>query len=502
MKSICFISVVLWSSMLSITVAQEDILMLKDGRIFDGLKLEAAEGGYVVHYEHGDILVPSELIEEVLWLSRPPAADGTKSNNKLEKELQKAAVQRRKQLADIEAHSEWKDRYKIKTKYFNFEHTMPPFVFEGYKVQMEAYFAAFCKEWKVRPQKGYAENPKETRLLVCFYDNKQLFHQVSGARRGVLGYFRFVKPLELDIYYDRLDPDLSREVMFHEANHYLQKLVNMKFSYPHWPGEALAEFYGASEWDPVKKKLTSGLILEGRLTEVQADITKGDWMTIARMLTEDMYEHYTWGWTFVHFLMNTPEYEKKFRKFYLGLANDKNVKRQRMGIDNLTTVEMRNVFGVFKQYMGIKDDEQVRELEREWHSYIESELHVTSSHGKEKAAKNAARSNRPIRARRLYTEAVEAGDASALSYHNLAKLILSRSWSTDESQKQLWKLSEGYWMKAIELSPMTSEFYFDYGKEMVEHADQKEGARLQLLAADIDPKMKRKLSSLDDIIDF
>jgi hypothetical protein len=33
----------------------------------------------------------------------------------------------------------------------------------------------------------------------------------------------------------------------------------------------LAEYYGASHWDPVAKKFETGLIQEGRLCEIQTD---------------------------------------------------------------------------------------------------------------------------------------------------------------------------------------------------------------------------------------
>ncbi|MFK5956906.1 MAG: hypothetical protein QM477_10730 [Planctomycetota bacterium] len=504
----------------SAAVAQQDILMLKDGQIFDGLNLEAVEDGFIAHYPHGEVTVPMDLIQDVLLVGKeavPYEAKNEEERQKLEDglvpfegkwvsarkreiTLQKRVADRRAMIDDIDAHSEWRSRYKVKTKYFNFEHTIPPYVFDSYAAQMEAYFAAFCKEWKVKPSKGYALDPKDTRLLVCFYSDEELFHQVSGARRGVLGYFRFVKPLELDIYYDRLDPSLSREVMFHEANHYLQKLVNVEFSYPHWPGEALAEYYGASEWDPVKKKLTSGLILEGRLTEVQTDIAKDEWMSLEKMLSERMYQHYTWGWTFVHFLMNDKRYEKKFRKFYVGLANDKKVKRDSMGVDNLKTVPQEEVLEVFMRFMKIKDHEQLLELEREWYAYIETELKVTSSHGKEKAAKNAERYDRPIRARRLYTEAIETGEASALAYHHFAKLLVSQARRGKGDKAEQWALAEKHWKTAISISPMTGEFYYAYGEAMRRFGDKEEGSRLMFLAGDIDPENRRKLDSLEDII--
>jgi tetratricopeptide (TPR) repeat protein len=501
------------------TFAQEDILLLKDGRIFDQLNIERTADGILVHYKTADIAVPLVFIEDVLLFGEEHAPfeptteeERTRVEEGLipfegkwvkpqvrDQAIQKRVATQRALVEEIDAHSVWRNRYQVKTKYFNFEHTIPPFVFDHYRELMEAYFGEFCKEWKVKPQKGYAADLKETRLLVCFYNDRELFHQVSGAGSSVLGYFRYVKPLELDIYYDRLDPQLTAEVMFHEANHYLQKLINVEFSYPHWPGEALAEYYGASQWDPVAKKLHSGLVLEGRLTEVNTDIAKGEWMSLDKMLSTEMYQHYTWGWTFVHFLMNDSRYEKKFRKFYTGLANDKKVSRVAVGVDNLKTVRQEDVKAVLLDYLDVDTEEEFLQLESDWHAYVREELKVTSTHGLEKAAENANRYNRPIRAKRLYEEAIAAGGASALAYHRFAELLANGSLPSKDSEEN-WIAAQKHWATAIEMSPMTGEYYFALGMALRDHGQRDEGMRLMQIAAEIDPSNRQTRQSLEDVI--
>jgi len=495
--------------------AQQDILILKDGRAFDNARMEVAAGGYKLTFEHGGVFVPDDLIEgayladggaqeyqpqneserEKLARGLVPFRGKWMNEGKRKKELDKFIKQMRAEIADMDAHKEWRDRYKVKTKYFNFEHTLPPHVFARYSRTMEAYFAAFCKEWKVKPQKGYADNPKETRLKVCFYRDEGDFHQVSGANSNVLGYFRFVKPLELDIYYDRLSDEDSTEVMFHEANHYLQKLINVKFSYPHFPGESLAEYYGASHWNDETESLETGLILEGRLTEVQTEMAKGIMMDIEELITtERMYQHYTWGWTLVHFLMSDKRYAKKFKKFYVGLAHDKKVPRKKMGIDGLSTLSQEDVLPVFMRYLGIKNMEELQELEAEWHEYVKHELEVTSSHGLEKAAENALRYNRKLRAKRLYQEAIDTGEASALAYHRYADFLVNGGAdSSDVSGDEI----EGLWRKAIELDPLTGRFYAALGWYLQEHNQIEEGQRLMRLAVDIEPDDREVAKTLE-----
>jgi hypothetical protein len=87
---------------------------------------------------------------------------------------------------------------------------------------METYYSVFTKQF------GVARPPKE-KLKVCFYHDYETFLEVSGAPYGVLAYYRFVQPRELNFYYDRLRPDETTAIMFHEAQHYLSHLLDLKF---------------------------------------------------------------------------------------------------------------------------------------------------------------------------------------------------------------------------------------------------------------------------------
>lgn len=87
-----------------------------------------------------------------------------------------------------------------------------------------------------------------------------------------MGFFRFIEPCELNIFYDRLDPRATEAVLFHELGHYLQKLIDIDFAYPHWPGEALSEYYGGSTWNAEEQEVTVGQILPSRVQAVLFDI--------------------------------------------------------------------------------------------------------------------------------------------------------------------------------------------------------------------------------------
>jgi tetratricopeptide (TPR) repeat protein len=456
---------------LGLPAAAGDILCLKDGRVVEGPKMERKENGIELSYEHGKILIPNEMILDAVLdadAARAPATDEEKemsskgmvhfegkwiSAKQRDELLQKRLAARHKELEQIAARKEWRNRGQQDTAHFHFEYTVPDPIFEGYRDLMEAYYSEFARTWKLKSP------GKDDRLNVSFHGDEPTFHQVSGVGYGVLGYFRFVKPWDLNIFYERMDPNFTTEVMFHEANHYLQKLIELDFGVPHFPGESLAEYYGASHWDPEKKKLTTGLILEGRLCEVQEDIVKGDFEPLDELVrTEGDYKHYTWGWSLVYFLMNDARYQPKFQKFVFTLARGKGVKREPMGIANLNTVKGEEVFRVFREELGLKDATAVRALEKEWYAYVQ-QLQPATLEGLEKAGMSAAGNGRPIRAKRMLKDAIAKGSRNPLVHARYAELL-----GADAGQRLA---AIEAWKKALEIDPLNGKFYASLGHTML-----------------------------------
>ncbi|MFQ5748519.1 MAG: hypothetical protein ACE5H3_03560 [Planctomycetota bacterium] len=473
---------------------QDDTIFLKDGRILDGLEIQRAEGGVRITYPHGEVFVPESHYLEVAIsgdTSFVPRTEAEKtkaakglvpfhgkwmSPEKRSKLVAKEVEKRHKAIEDLAAHKLWRNRYQEDTSHFHFEYTVPPRIYDYYRDLMEAYFKAFAKDWKVK-------QPRELgRLHVCFYDDADSFHQVSGAGFYVLGYFRFIPPMELDIYYDPNDPKSTEDTLFHEANHYLQKLVNVDFAYPHWPGEALAEYYGASNFDPKTGKLTTGLVQEGRLTEIQTDIASGNMLGLEELISSDgIYQHYTWGWSLVHFLMHSKAYSKKFQKFFLALAHAKDVKREAMGFKALKTVTSEEVFRAFRKYLGLRRDKDVRKMEAQWHDYVKNKLGVATVRGLEEAGLNALRTSppRPIRAKRILQEAIDKGSENPQVYYRMGRLL---------QDDKKFEVAIGNFRKAVTFAPLNPRYYLALGDELLEDGDEQEGARMVRLAQEIDPE--------------
>jgi tetratricopeptide (TPR) repeat protein len=475
-------------SLLGAVPAAADTVLLKDGRTVEAPKADKqADGSWVLKFQNGDVTLPADLVKEAWCVGAQgymPKDDEEKA--KLEQGLvpyegkwipkaerdqrvAKKTAAAKKRIEEAKAHREWRNRYKEKTSNFEFEYTIPPDIAKGYMELMEAFFAVFAKEFKI-------SKPKE-KLKVCFYHDYEAFLEVSGAGYGTLAYYRFVPPLELNFFYDRLRPEETVAVMFHETQHYLCHLMNLKFGMPHCMGEGLSEYFGGSKWDPVKKVMTTGGVQEGRLTEVLTDIQKGERKSLQDYLNGKLgYEDYTWGWTFIHFMMESPKYGKKFRAFYAALPNAKDITRVPYRDDPpMTTVDSASLNKAFRKYMGIED---IAALEKEWHEYIDKNLKITSVVGFEEAAFAAANTGRHIRAKRLFKEAVEKGSKNPTVYLRYGEMI----WSGDSSE------AERLFRKGLTYDPLSADLWIALGR-LIRNKDGQDdaGKKMIQLAAEIDP---------------
>jgi tetratricopeptide (TPR) repeat protein len=476
-----------------------DTLCLKDGRIFDHVVLQRGEGAILVKFQNGQVSVPLEKVLECVIENDTGFVPGTEEEKQKVAEgfvlfqgkwlrpaerdarVKKLLDEQRAAVEKLKQSRQWRNRIVAESKTFSVEYTVPPPVIESSLERMEAYYAEFVKRWKIK-------RPRELgKLKVRFYADPEDFYQITGVSRGVLAFFEPVEPpYRLQVYYDRLDPVRTEQVMLHEFGHYLQKLVDTEFRYPHFPGESLAEYFSTAVLDPATKKLTiEPQVLEDRLIEIQRDIEEGKWIDLEQLIRGDEhpYYDYTWGWSLIHFLMRQPETEKKFENFYLGLARGRGVEREGVSIlknTRLSVVDGEEVLGTFKKEMGLKKDADLRALQTQWYDYVRDELAVTSSRGLARAAYKANLGGRQHRAKRLYEEAISAGDADALTHHRYAELL-------DEMDETAG--AREHWAKAVELDPLVPEFYIAWGESLLKEATTKEeGKRLLKLAAEIEPE--------------
>jgi len=479
--------------LLPVPRAAADALITKDGRFLEGPKIRRDGAVYRLQYRSGEVVVPAALVRDVLIEgveAYEPKDDAEKE--KLAKGLvpydgkwvakadrdaavAKRVVEQRKRIQDVRAHREWRTRWTAKGRNFNFEYTIPPEACDSFRELMETYFNVFTKKW------GITRPPKLGPLKVCFYHDYDTMVQVGGAGRGVLGYYQFrpIESLQLNFYYDRISPEDTVEVMFHETNHYLTHLIDLDFSYPHCINEAMAEYYGASHWDPVKKEISVGHALDGRLTEVLTDIQGGTWKKVEDYLTNKLgYDDYTWGWTFIHFMMETPKYSQKFQRFFIALAKAKDIERVDYG-GGMRTVAGDELLRAFKKYMEVKD---LAALEKEWHEHIKNGLKLESVRGYERAAFAADRSGtRPLRAARFFGLAAEKGSKNPALFKRYGDFLLG----TGKPEEALVQ-----YRRAIELDPLDAGLYATLAQALSIQGTEEakaEGKLLADLAREINP---------------
>jgi hypothetical protein len=471
----------------SARTADADTVLLADGRTVDCTKAsKEADGRWKLTFPNGDVHFPGAQVKDAFV----EGAEGFVPKNdeeraKAEKGLvpyagrwvskaerdslvAKKGAEVKRRIAEAKAHRLWRNRYKSKTANFEFEYTIPPEIARGYMDILEAYFAYFSKNFNV-------QRPKE-KLKVCFYHDYDTFLEVSGAGWGTLAYYRFVPPRELNFYYDRHRPEETTAILFHEAQHYLSHLFNLSFHIPHCMSESFAEYFAGSKWDPVKKVMVTGGLQEGRLTEVQTDIAKGERRSLSKLLANELgYDDYTWGWTFVHFMMESPKYGPKFRKFYSSMPTAKDFVRSPFRGGEMTTVEGGALTMAFRKYMGIDD---LGALEKEWHAYIDEKLKVESVYGFEEAAFAAQQSGRRLRAKRFFKLALEKGSKNPI--------VMLRYGGLVEHEDSA--LAQELFRKGIELDPLNTSLYVALGRLLRRTGDEeseKEGKRLLALARDI-----------------
>ena len=474
-------------------VARADDLALKDGRFINDRKIERTEGAYKVHFQHGEIVVKADLVVDYFQIDDAGtfAPSTPEEKEKVDKGLlpwngqwmtkdrrerlrEKERVARAMHFEQQQKRRKWRDRATVKTKNFTFEHTLPDDLFEGFKDLFETYFEVFRKEWKIHPSKEFG------KVTINIYHDQEYYEQVSGAPRGVVGYY-VPAQRDLHFFYDRDRHDFTVDVMFHEGNHMLTHMINEKVWYPAWLGEGMAEYYGASDWDPATKTMTVGGIQSARLCVLwsQVEETK-KWQELKALIETPRVSaiQYAWAWSFCHFLLNTPKYEKAFKKFFVAIGKDKKMRRVAYG--PFVTVPPEEQIDWLMKALKVK---HLEEVQAEWHEYIKTKLAldkvkldwagagwIMSLYGERQKAKE------------FFEKAVKESAQSGYVYYSYAKLLYDDGKTEEASE---------YAYKATDVDPLHARAWLLKGLCHVRKDKLDEGKRLIELAMEIDPDDER-----------
>ena len=232
----------------------------------------------------------------------------------------------------------------------------------------------------------------------------------------------------------------------------------------------------------------------GRLAVIKREMADGKKIKLREMITTQGFEDYTWGWSFVHMLMNDKKHQKNFKKFFLGLATDKNVKRTRGAGLNLKNVEGEEVLRYFMDTMKIEDMDELRELEKTWYDYINEELEFAGENALIWEAKTASSQGEKKRARKLYEEAFEESMETPLAKAHFDYAQLLRSVSSKKDQRMT------HLRAAVAKAPLTAEYRFALGKELArskKDEEKEEGEKLMAIAKELDPYIDQTIRFID-----
>jgi len=482
--------------------AAGDSLFFKDGRYYEVPRL--IEQGRELHvvFQHGTVVVDKSLVKEFFieqegGLIEPKNEDEAEKvakglvpyqgrwipKSRREQLIAERNEEIRNKLEEYRSHQNWRDRYQEETRHFEFEYTVPQDVGREYIEMFEAYYDVFARDWRIT-------QPKGKRLKVCFYNNADDFHRIGNVQRGVLGYFRFVDPIELNFFYERRDRRLTLDVLFHELNHYLFHLYTKNnWQLAPWLEEGMAEYYGASQWDPDTGKMSIGHLQEGRLVRLMDEMDGGEIQSLESLMREPQISatQYAWSWSLCHMLLESPQYKAKFKKYLEKMARGKADREPNPRNMSFMWVKRDYAIDQFQKMLGIKDMDA---FEKTWHDYIR-QLDVQSARGYHSAALFCSRWDRPLRAALYFKKAVEMYSDNPATYEEFGKLLIQ----LEKPSEAIAALQVG-----IKLDPMNPYLYVALGKAYRQkdgEGNLEKGKQLQLLAFEIDPNDLGLLTGLD-----
>jgi hypothetical protein len=466
--------------------ALADTLVLKDGRFVEDKTFEKVSGGYRLELEHGEIFVPDGLVKdyfrerdgefvprtaeekEMLEKGKVPYRGRWVTKSYRERMVARAREKQRQRIEQQKERQLWRNHVTVKTRRFIFKHTLSDDIFEDLREMFEAYYKYFTAYWKVRPSHSYG------KPTIHIYHDAEYFHQRSGAPEGVVGWYH---PLtkELHFYYDRHRHRFTLDVMFHEGNHMLTHMIDEKVLYPAWINEGMAEYFGASRWDPYKKKMSVGHLQSGRLAVLKNEIEDEKWQDLKELMEAGRINaiQYSWAWSFCHFMLSDERYAKRFRKFYLALGKSSSVKRKSIMLA-FKVIEPEEAIAAFKKHLKIKD---LGPLQQEWHDYIQS--HLTEREGKldyGTAGWIMTLYGEHSKARRLFRKAIKQGSKEAYVHYGYAEL----------RYKKKPKVALKHAVLATRFDPLYARAWALQGICTLDD-DPKEGLRLVELGWELDP---------------
>jgi hypothetical protein len=190
-------------------LAFADRVITNDNRVIEVKKAREKDGGYVLQFEHGEIVLPDKKLVKAVeiegdmseyvpqnddekqklaqgfvkyrgrWLSKPAYAD----------ELAKQAAESKRRADDIASHADWSNAWSKETKHFIVNSNTSPELLDYYCELLETYYGMMDDRFGIKPSPSLAR----TKMTVNIFKSKKDFTRVAQPGGPVvLGYFNRV----------------------------------------------------------------------------------------------------------------------------------------------------------------------------------------------------------------------------------------------------------------------------------------------------------------------
>jgi hypothetical protein len=494
-----------------------DKLVLRDGRVIEGCRVETLEQDYYVHFPHGSVRLPAAEVKEILVDSD---ADYRPRNEYERDQLEKGLLlfegkwiskaersalletrrrEREARLKDQARHLDWEHAWRRESPHFVIITNTSEELLEYYQQLFENFYRIFSKRWNI----AEAKSSRMRKPVIKIYRSLEQY-QDSGVPPRSSGLFD-AKGLQLKLYHDFGDPRFTLDVLFHEGTHLMVHLLRPDFVFPAWLNEGLAEYYGASVLDE-EGTIAFGQVQEGRLAVLRYALAEGEYIPLERVILTPQPSlgpiHYAEAWCLVHFLLEHKKYKSRFLNLFTSLASGIGLDEVVLGSGryrSYTTIDPEENLALFKKKMGIAD---MTELEREYLEYIYYGLPDVGARGYLDSARIRIRDQDLDGALEDLDAALERGSRDAACFLYRARIHGVRG--------EYNKAAVSY-MRALELDPLNPDYHLECGLVLRASEDRimmEEGLRHIYLATEIEPlrlKFNRALEralSNEDLIEL
>jgi hypothetical protein len=472
---------------LTASAAVFDRVVLTDGRIIEGDIQDSDDPDHLLlRIRSVDVLISNDLISTTFRENLDNYEPANKkeedylkrgwvlfegrwmAKTRREQELSKRASADKRAIKEILDRQKWKNAIEISSPHFTLKSNCDEALIEAYAARLEQFYKYFRQDWGVKLSPGERKGKLGVDLFRSFSDQ----FRISSAGGEIMISFNFGTG-DISLTRNRDDPDEGWRDMYEAVFNQLSFYINPKFQYPRWFRASMAEYFATARVDE-KGKFHLGEPNYGYVFRLQQALDDGSVPPLIAAIHPDDHEyesiHRPMRWSFIHFLMQSPDYGKATKAFYTTLSHNRDA-NIRQGVSwyrqgaAVGLVEEPDLLHALEKRLSRSIDE----LEQEWLDSLVTDNADYPANAFAQAGNRALtaanRSESDSEGEELvesvfeyFAQAADKGMPSAYFYRNYAQLL--RKGGIDDTRRTLlphrpdgpgaWKMIE----IAIEKDPV------------------------------------------------